>query len=739
MKYSLDRIAEIVGGLAFNGCLEVDNIITDSRNNVPNGALFVALKSDTNDGHKYIENLESRGVRAFLVENRDAIKNQHSGYVLVENTLVALQTLAAYHRSQFKGTVVAITGSNGKTIVKEWFAQMWDSNNGKLFRSPRSYNSQLGVALSLLMIEGDEKVAFIEAGVSKVGEMSALEAMIKPDVGVFTNIGAAHSEGFISAEDKLKEKEILFKNAKTIIRAPKEGNIDQINLKTVISIYNTLKTSYLNTQPKSVNMRLEVKEGINGSIIINDSYSNDITSFAIALDFAQRTPTKRRVVILSDIAGNDYITVNQLLNDHKIDLLVGVGDNISKAKYDCQTMFFNSTDQFITNFDPKELAESVVLVKGGRVFEFEKIVKKIQKRTHMTVLEVNLEKMVANLNHYRKLIKPTTKIMAMVKASGYGSGNLEVASVLEHQNVDCLAVAYADEGMMLRRGGIHTPIVVLNSDNESYEVMIENRLEPEIYSFETLEKFIDQAVRASVSGLPIHIKIDSGMHRLGFLENEIETLIDRLNSQNVVYAASVFSHFAASEDPNEDSFSQYQFNYYKRCADNISNNVKQSVKPIQHICNTAAIERFPDRHLDMVRVGIGLYTKEVVSSLVTKIAQIKTYEVGETIGYNRRGVVNKRTKVAVIPIGYADGLFRTLGNGVGKFNIGGILCPTIGNICMDTCMVDISEVTNAQTGDRVVIFGQYPTAKQLAQSIGTIDYELLTAVAPRIKRVYISE
>lgn len=722
----------------------VECVVTDSRNNAPKGALFVALCSSTGDGHDYIGAMVERGVEAFLVSRSSEdvvgkVVKKGGSFVVVEDTLVALQKLAAWHRGQFEGTVVAITGSNGKTIVKEWFAQLWDGANGRLFRSPRSYNSQLGVALSLLMIDGDEKVAFIEAGISKVGEMEKLEAMIKPNVGVFTNLGAAHSEGFESLEEKRCEKEKLFKNCRTVVRARGGETIEEINKNLVLDIYKELGLQPRMVELKGVAMRLEVKEGVRGSVIINDSYSNDITSLKIALDFAARMPACRRVLVLSDVLGGGEKEVEQLVKDHKIDLFIGVGETIVKHDYSCETIFFHSTDEFLSALKESWFGSSVVLIKGGRAFEFERVVNRLEKRKHTTVLEVNLEVMANNLAHYKSMVSHETKIMAMVKAGGYGSGTVEVAAMLEHRNVDYLAVAYADEGVELRKGGIHMPIVVLNSDCESYGVMIENRLEPEIYSFEALESFCEEAVKRGCERLPIHIKIDSGMHRLGFMKEHIGQLVSILNSQNAVYVASIFSHFAASEDHKEDDFTRSQAQYFRSCADVICEQVAEPVKPILHICNTAAIGRFPQYHFGMVRVGVGLYTHNVVSRLVSKIAQVKTLEVGETVGYNRRGKISGTTKIAILPIGYADGLFRAFGNGVAKFNVGGVLCPTIGNICMDTCIVDVSAVSNVKAGDEVVIFGQNPTADTLAKAIGTIDYEILTSVAGRIKRIYISE
>ena len=743
MNYSLSQIAKITGGKLYGNDLTITSVATDSRNHIPSAALFCAIDGLNHNGNKFIDEVAERGINAFLCNTKPT--NDSASYVLVENTLDSLQKLAEFHRSNFNGEVVAITGSGGKTIVKEWFAQMWDSKNGKLLRSPMSYNSQLGVALSLLMIEGNEKLVFIEAGISMAGEMKLLEQMIKPTVGVFTTIGEAHSENFSSIEQKQSEKEILFKNTRHVIRQTKKDSIIESNLQTAIDIYNYLDISH--KQPTNIGdiaMRLEVREGIAGSLLINDSYSCDITSLTIALDFADRYTLKRKVVILSDMVNpnTDYSVVSELIKAHKIDLLIAVGTNIfdkMNNNLTCDVKYFNSKENLLHNIHEEWFTEAVVLIKGASKYGFNEIATRLEKFTHTTILEVNLATMVENLNYYRGQLSAQTKIMTMVKADSYGAGTTEIASMLQHHGVDYLAVAFADEGVGLRKAGVHMPIVVLNSDPESYQTMIQHRLEPEIYSLKSLHKFIAHGNSCGSYNLPIHIKLDTGMHRLGFLQEDIDELIETLNMNDTVSVSTIFSHLAAADDPQHDEFTNSQITTFKKICNHLRNNIKQVQEPLCHICNSAGIERFPDAHMDMVRLGIGLYQHTPVSRLLTRIVQIKNLLPPETVGYMRNGKLTKPSRIAIIPIGYADGLNRALGNGAIQFSVQNTLCPTIGNICMDTCMVDITNApSNINEGDLVEIFGLNTTANDLAKALNTIDYEILTSVSKRIKRVYIN-
>lgn len=797
MDYTLSRIAVVTGGTLHGTDRNIRSIVTDSRNHIarPGESLFTALSGPNHDGHQYIEELYRLGVRSFLtgyVPDNTWDTMPDASFVTVPDTLEALQALAAWHRSQYNGTVVAVTGSNGKTIVKEWIAQLWPESAGKLLRSPRSYNSQLGVALSLLMIEGDEQLVVIEAGISQPGEMERLEAMIRPQIGILTNIGGAHSENFNSDEQKLDEKLKLFRNAETIIyhtdnpliakhigkRYGKEQerlhgwSADEMtgiavrfgdyasreNAAHVAMLYRLLNIApkpFTELQP--VAMRLELREGILGSTVINDSYNSDLTSLAIALDYLDHNAGKRdKALILSDILQTNlkpeelYRQVATLVREHGIGDFTGIGPEISSASHHFLSIlgpeyahFYATTDDFLRHTDKERFAGQYILIKGSRTFGFERISRLLEKRTHTTTLEVNLTALANNLGHFRAMLRPETKVMVMVKAHSYGTGSGEIAAMLQHEGVDYLAVAFADEGIALREAGIHLPIVVLNSDPGSFAVMADYELEPEIYSFASLKNYAAEMRSRGITGAPIHLKMDTGMHRLGFVPEDLPELCAILREERAVKVRSVFSHLAASEDPAEDEFTRRQISLFTDMSNLIINTLNDS-SILRHICNSAGIARFPEAHFDMVRLGVGLYGIEdpelqVAATLKTQIVQIKSLDNGDTVGYNRRGIVSGPTRTATIPIGYADGMDRRLGRGAASVCIRGVLCPTIGNICMDTCMIDISALPEAQEGDEVVIFGERPTVRELAAIMGTISYEILTSISARIKRIYVRE
>lgn len=800
MNYTLSEIARVTGGALAGADRTVTAVLTDSRNQVlrPGSALFVAIRGVNHDGYQYIPELYRRGVRSFLVQERPR-EGLYPGasFVVVPDTLEALQTLAAHHRSQYQGTVVAITGSNGKTIVKEWIAQLWPGGAvdktgkmaGKFLRSPKSYNSQLGVALSLLLIEGDEEVVVIEAGISQPGEMQRLQQMIRPDIGILTNIGEAHGENFNSPEQKLREKLRLFESTPAVLYRKDTDGIPLVteevlsdpqclkpwfyadfaeetesvfpndpiarqNLGHVLALYRELG---LEPKPLSelqpVAMRLEMKEGILGSTIINDSYNSDLTSLEIALDYlSAHAGEAPKAVILSDIFQSGlepaglYRRVAELMRGHGINRFAGIGPGIAAQKEafaGLEARFFASTEDFVNRANKEAYAGYYILIKGSRPFGFERISGLLEKRTHTTTLEVNLTAMVSNLNHYRSMLKPPTRVMAMVKAFSYGSGSTEVASTFQHEGVDYLDVAFADEGVTLREGGIHLPIVVLNSDPGSFGIMADYGLEPEIYSLSSLKSYAREMKSRGITGAPIHLKLDTGMHRLGFEEPQVPELIAYLQKESAVKTASIFSHLAAADDPAEDEFTRGQIALYDRLSREM---IEALGDPgiLRHICNSAGARRFPEAHFDMVRLGIACYGTEspdlqVVSTLKTQIVQIKNLHEGDTVGYNRRGVITGETRVATIPIGYADGMDRKLSCGKGFVNVKGVLCPIVGNVCMDTCMIDVSAVDGVQEGDEVIIFGEKPTAKAVAGWLGTISYEVLTSVSARIKRVYMRE
>lgn len=790
MKFSLQNIAHLSGGRLIGVDSTIDRILTDSRSiGSCSSALFVAIGGANHDGHNYIDAMYKRGVRAFVVERAIEGDYADAGFVVVEGAVAALQAMATYHRSKFAGKVVAITGSNAKTVVKEWAAQLCPPKV-KLFRSPKSYNSQLGVALSLLMIGGDEDVAIIEAGISQCGEMEVLERIIAPDVVLVTNLGDAHQANFESREQKFEQKLILAKNATTIIynkeqRAVKEAvqqqfsdrrllGIDsnsyslpmsaanatsRINACQAVGIYDALGYDLEDiiastAELQAVAMRMELKDGIEGAIIINDSYNSDINSLEPALNYLHSTAlARKKIVILSDIAQSGieatelYSRVAKLLENKEIDFLIGIGSQISKhgSLFGCQKSFYASTDDFLAQFDRKSIASTAVLIKGARQFEFERISHALEQQVHTTTLEVNLDAMIANLNYFRAKLEPKVGVIAMVKAMSYGNGTFEIAKMLEEQGVKMLAVAFADEGVTLRSQGITMPIVVLNADSDSFATMIDNNLEPEIYSFASLQAFQHQASRLSVANYPIHIKLDTGMHRLGFVEVQIEELVEQLQASRNVKVASIFSHLAVSDVEGGDEFTNLQIDRFESMSSQIINALPYS-DIMRHLSNSAAIEKYPRAQFDAVRLGIGLYgisavdqsKLEAVSCLKSRIVQIKTLEAGETVGYGRHGKVEATKTIATVPIGYADGLNRRLSRGNWSLKVGDSLAPIIGNICMDTCMIDITGIA-AREGDEVIVFGAEPSIIAMAEVLETIPYEIMTSISTRVKRIYIKE
>ena len=785
MRYFLSEIAQIVGG-RFTGCdMEVTSVATDSRSYaMTRDTLFVAMRGVNHDAHDHIAEVAERGVKAFIVEREidiDLPKDIY-GVVMVENSLTALQTLAAHHRKQFNGKVIGITGSNGKTTVKEWIAQCapYDVH---LFRSPRSYNSQLGVALSLLMLENSYDVAVIEAGISQKGEMERLRKMIQPDTVIFTSIGDAHQQGFASMEEKLTEKLILAQDASTIIYhsayAPLAKAIEQSfgnrklmdailtaapqmsedaaqrNIEIVATLFIEMGYNLPDiSQLQPVAMRLEVKQGIKNSIIIDDSYSADLNSLSIAIDSLRSVAAHRKtMLILSDIlqSGSDiYKEVAHMVREAGIDRFVGIGKHIVKeqALFGEGSLFFASTEECLANISKLDIANHTILIKGNRASRLERISHRLEQHSHTTVLEVNLQAMVRNINFFRSKIGASTQLVAMVKASSYGAGEIEVAQMLQKQGVAYLAVAFADEGVALREGGITMPIVVLNADDASFDTMIAHSLEPEIYSFRSLAAFVQAVERAGEINYPIHLKIDSGMHRLGFSGEDVEQLNNELaHAAQSVRVASIFTHMCVADDSAQDDFTRQQIAEYDRISTAI---IKQlSYRPLRHAAASEAMLRFEEARFDMCRLGIGLYgfsatfgeALEPVSTLRTRIVQIRTLREGDTVGYGRNGKIERESRIATIPVGYADGLNRHLGNGAWEMIVGGKRAKTIGNICMDSSMIDITDIEGVKEGDEVIIFSaeRGNTAEDMARALGTIPYEVLTSIAKRVKRIYIDE
>ncbi|GAB6123292.1 bifunctional UDP-N-acetylmuramoyl-tripeptide:D-alanyl-D-alanine ligase/alanine racemase [Dysgonomonas termitidis] len=823
MKYSIHKIAKILDAIASDlNDADISILLTDSRQVFyPAETLFFALSTKNNDGHKYINELYELGVRNFVVSQilPDWENYQDANFLVVTNTLAALQRIAAYHRSQFEIPVIGITGSNGKTVVKEWLYQILHQDFN-ITHSPRSYNSQIGVPLSVWQMNGHTQLGIFEAGISQPEEMSKLEAIIRPTIGILTNIGQAHQEGFKSMKQKCLEKLELFINCDVIICEEENELIDECmeiaclshkrltwsrrgsnksplyimkiekQEKTTTIHYSVLGMAsrltipfsddasvedaihvlatafYLHVSLPDINermatlepvaMRLDVRQGKNNSTLINDSYNSDINSLNIALDFLVQRATaseQKKVLIISDIPQSGlilrelyYLAANLVLNK-KIDLLIGIGQEISAHKEmfkDTESLFFNTTEDFIHSDIWHDFHDMFILLKGARSFSFESINKLLEVKTHETVLDIDLDAIVHNFKFYRSKLNPKTKMICMVKADGYGTGSSEVAKTLQYHKCDYLAVAVAEEGVILRKQGIKVPIIVLNSEVGGFEELATYSLEPEVYNFRILDAFIKEAKLQGITNYPIHIKIDTGMHRLGFTEEDLPELMDRVKGQTGVRIQSVFSHLAASESWNFDDFTLQQIKTFKKIAGEIEESCHYPV--MKHILNSAGIERFPEEQLDMVRLGISLYGVSAsglnglrnVCTLKTTILQIKHIKAGETVGYGRKGHFDHDATIATIRIGYADGISRQFGNGVGVVLVNGHQVSIVGNICMDLTMIDVTGI-EVKEGDIVTIFGENLPVTDLAKKINTIPYEIFTSISNRVKHIYYKE
>jgi len=819
LKYTVTEIVNILEAkIIGNSEQTIKSVSIDSRSIASGDSiLFFALVGQHHDGHRFIADLYNyHRIRAFVVSTPDDYSKKYpeASFILVSDTLSALQKFASYHRKQFSYPVVGITGSNGKTIVKEWLSQLLSADY-HVVRSPKSYNSQVGVPLSVLHMDESYDIALFEAGISLPNEMEKLKSIVEPDFGIITNIGLAHQENFKDLEQKALEKIKFFANVKRLIYCKDHELIDKLikskgkiktftwgrtkdadiqiskitknngTTTTIQLIYN--KNSYTFSIPFTdsasvenamncfsflvlngadpkvilpkmerltpVAMRLELKEGINNCTLINDSYNSDIGSLSIALDFLlQQKQHTHRLLILSDILQSGqapnilYAEVARLIAEKKVDKLIGIGKDISQFAnlFNVEKEFYIGTNEFLDSFSRRQISNTAILLKGSRTFHFERIAAILERKAHRTVMEVNMNALVHNLNYFRSLLKPDVKVLILVKAFSYGSGSYEIANLLQFHRIDYLGVAFADEGVALREAGITLPIIVLNPSFGTYELMIEYNLEPEIFNFSGLDEFVKVLDRSGVGTYPIHIKIDSGMHRLGFTNDEVDELTVKLKKYYNIKVQSIFSHLAASEDNEQDVFTQYQINTFNSISDRIISSI--GYKPIRHILNSAGIERFTDAQYDMVRLGIGIYgvssvdqsKLQSVSTLKTHVIQVKHLKGGDTVGYNRKGIITKPSTIATIPIGYADGLDRKLGNGNGQFLLNGKFVSTIGNICMDTCMIDATGIEVVE-GDEVIIFGKNPTIFDLAKKIGTIPYEILTSVSRRVKRIYFQE
>lgn len=758
-------------------------MLTDSRSLCfPESTLFFAIRTQRGDGHRFVPDLYQRGVRSFVVESVPEGDFPDAVFLLVPDSLQALQRLAERHRESFDIPVIGIAGSNGKTTVKEWIYQML-SPDYTVTRSPRSFNSQIGVPLSIWGLWHQSEIGVFEAAISQPGEMQALQRIIQPTIGVFTCLGSAHQENFESMRQKCMEKLVLFHDARALIYPADDQLVadcvaqldfsgelipwhhkgdalsDNREIVATVCRYLGMKEEVIQQRLahlEPVAMRLQVLEGRNQCTLINDSYNSDLNSLDIALDFMSRRPEgqgRTRTLILSDILQSGvppmmlYTHVVKLLESRGIDRLVAVGPSISQYKacfseLDAQCDFFADTQALLQHGLLDELRDQLILIKGARSFHFDDITDLLVKRVHETILEVNLGAVVENLNYYRSFLRPDTKIICMVKASAYGAGAIEIAKTLQEHRVDYLAVAVADEGVELRRAGITGSIMVMNPEMSSFHTLFQYGLEPEVYSFRLLEALVQAAEKEGVTNFPVHIKLDTGMHRLGFDPlKDMPRLIERLHHQTAVIPRSVFSHFVGSDNDDFDEFSAHQYELFLQGSTLLQAAFSHHI--LRHICNSAAIEHFPDRQLDMVRLGLGLYginsrTNQMihnVSTLRTTILQIHDVPAGESVGYSRRTYLDRDSRIASIPIGYADGLDRYLGNRRAYCLVNGQRASYVGNICMDVCMIDVTDIS-CQEGDSVVIFGEELPPSVLADIVGTIPYEILTGVSDRVKRIY---
>lgn len=817
--YSLKQISNIINGTILGSdSTYIKYLSIDSRKIFfPQETLFFAIITDHRDGHNFIQDAYEQGVKNFIITKPINFSIYADAcFITVGNSITALQQLATHHRQQFKIPVIGISGSNGKTIVKEWLNQLLEPDFN-ICRSPKSYNSQVGVPLSIWQLNKHNQLGIFEAGISKPDEMDTLEKVISPTIGILTNIGSAHDEGFKNREQKLSEKLKLFKQGQTLICCFDDELVNKVVTQNSIKTFSWGKTNgcdvsivhiekqsdgtYIDLEYnkerisfklffsdeasvenalhcfctcillglkkeiiveriqklRSIEMRLEWKKAINNCYLIDDSYNNDLSSLTIALDYLQQqSQTVKKTVILTDIFQSGisdtelYNHVADLLSQRKIGRLISIGNTIILYKHffidrGIEVITFNTTENFLQAFESLSFKDETILLKGARAFELERVAHILEQQAHHTILETNLSALTDNLKKYRSLLKPGTKIMVMVKAFGYGSGGAEIAKVLQFNKVDYLAVAYVDEGVSLRRAGIHLPIMVMNPEPSAFNLMDEHNLEPEIFSFEILNAFIHYCKSKAIKEFPIHIKFDTGMHRLGFEFNELDALIKSLLLYEELKVKSVFSHLAVSDDPTHNSYTHQQAELFTSICNTLEEKI--SYPFIRHISNTAAISRHPHLQLDMVRLGIGIYgvdtanqlSLRVVTMLKSTIAQIRFVKAGETVGYSRKGIVIKDSLIATVRIGYADGFRRQLSNGKGYMYLHGQLAPVIGNVCMDMTMIDVTHIKNVQVGDEVEIFGKHIHIEKVAELCNTIPYEIMTGINQRVKRIFFEE
>lgn len=825
MKYSIKEIATIlhIGVENLNAPQAIiSTLLTDSRSlTYPNETLFFAIRTKNNDGHHYIAELYEKGVRNFVIETTKGIPNEfeNANFLIVDDTCSALQAIATYHRRRFDIPIIGITGSKGKTTLKERLNQLLKEDYN-IVRSPRSFNSQIGVPLSLWEMDDNTTLGIIEAGISQPNEMNILQTMIRPTIGVWTNLGDEHNDGFISIYQKAEEKAKLLTACDYIIYCADDELINN-SIKPILSLahgigwsrfnpdtdiyilqidknekstdiiykysHNTSRITVPFTKDRDIDnvlnclavmlcleidrnviaermakltpidTRLNVIEGTNNCMIIADSYTSDYNSLAPALDFMARraTPDCTMTVILSDVQHEAfskqelYKQISQLSGSKNITRFIGIGEEMMENQrfFDINSQFFLSTKEFLEEMTQSDFENEIILVKGAPEYNFKQIIDMLEAKQHQTVLQVNLDAVAHNYNFFRSRLYPNTKIVCMVKASGYGAGSDEIAKTLQDRGASYLAVAAHDEGADLRKAGITMPIMVLNPKVTNYKAMFAYNLEPEVFSLDECREIIKEAEKYGVTNYPVHIKIETGMNRLGFLKEQLPELINVLQSQDAIYPASVFSHLSVADEPLQDDYTLMQFNYFDECCTVLQAGFKHHI--LKHILNTTGIVRFPEYQYDMVRVGIGIYgistvdndaeaDLQPISSLHSVIISIKDLPGGTSIGYGRKCILQRNSRIATIPIGYADGFSRCFGNGNAKLWINGTLCPTVGNICMDVCMVDVTD-TDSKVGDSVEIFGRHIPVETLAETRGTIPYEILTSISSRVKRVYYRE
>ncbi|WP_118951764.1 bifunctional UDP-N-acetylmuramoyl-tripeptide:D-alanyl-D-alanine ligase/alanine racemase [Taibaiella helva] len=808
----------------------INELLIDSRKIInPSRAMFIAIKGSHRDGHEFIADAYKKGVRTFLVSSDTQDMYPDAIFLQVQDTLTALHQLAAAHRNQFHFPVIGITGSNGKTIVKEWLFQLL-SDNYKIIRSPKSYNSQIGVPLSVWRMQEHHTLGIFEAGISQPGEMSHSEKILHPEIGIFTNIGEAHSEGFLNLRQKINEKLVLFRHSKDLIyckdhhelnecivqychqvrNAPdnplqlftwsqkseatlritqvekgsgatqiggvyreQEMSIripftDNASIENAIHCWCLMLLLHIDAETIAermeklhpVAMRLELLHGMDNCTIINDTYNSDLTSLNIALDFLeQQKQHPRRTVILSDMLqigkpdGDLYTEVAELISQKSISRIICIGPALTKHKAvfrqhkKLRSIFFKSTEDLLKKLHMITFENEAILLKGARAFRFEKIEKLLEQKIHKTVLEINLSAIQHNLSVYRSLLPPKVKTMAMVKAYSYGSGSYEIANLLQFAGVDYLTVAYVDEGVALRKAGITAPIMVMSPESGAFDRMISWKLEPEIFSIESLRKFTEIAHTLNARNYPVHIKLDTGMHRLGFMPQELDGLIEELKENDAAKVVSIFSHLAGSDAADFDGFTKEQAAAFTQMSNRLIAALPN--KPLLHLCNSTGITRHPELYFDMVRLGVGMYGYDAsgkiqaqlrhIGTLKTTIAQIKDLPAGETVGYSRKGKLKKNSRIATVSIGYADGYFRDFGNGQAYMLLHGKQAPVLGSVCMDMCMLDITGIEQAKVGDEVTVFGDELPISLLASWAKTIPYEIMTSISQRVNRIYVNE